>query len=173
MKETIIEYFERNYRRLLRLAVMTTKDVTAGEDVLHDVAVALLKRQDELSDLQHPNAYIAQAIFRSSLNYIRKNSRSAPADPNAFEEVCYHPKSEIAYDYAEWVMSIETHLQKYEPRIRKAFIAHYLDDVPIDTLAKALGMTSNALTCRFMRIRRALAKEAPTMFRHLEILSLM
>ena len=63
-KLNIIDYFERNYRQLLLSAVMMIKDVDKAQDILHNVAVALLKRQNELSDLEHPGAYIAQCIYR-------------------------------------------------------------------------------------------------------------
>ena len=60
----IIDYFERNYRQLLLSAVMMIKDVDKAQDILHNVAVALLKRQNELSDLEHPGAYIARHATR-------------------------------------------------------------------------------------------------------------
>ena len=73
----IIDYFERNYRQLLLSAVMMIKDVDKAQDILHNVAVALLKKQNELRDMRYPGAYIAQCIYRATLNYLRKEARSA------------------------------------------------------------------------------------------------
>lgn len=52
----IIQYFERNYKSLLLCAVMMIKDVDKAQDILHSVAVGLLTKKDELSELRHPSA---------------------------------------------------------------------------------------------------------------------
>ena len=168
----VIEYFERNYKSLLLCAVMMIKDVDRAQDILHNVAVTLLTKQDELRDLRHPGAYVTQCIYRTTLNYLRKESRSEAYDPVVLE-ICCHPDSGVAYDYVEWVISIEAYLQKYSPEMRRVFIEHYLDGVPIETIAKKLGLTPNAVSLRLKRMRNALAKNAPHMLRHIDILTLL
>ena len=49
----VIKYFERNYRHLLLCTVMMIKDVDRAQDILHNVVVTLLTKQDELRDLRH------------------------------------------------------------------------------------------------------------------------
>lgn len=97
----VIEYFERNYKSLLLCAVMMIKDVDRAQDILHNVAVTLLTKQDELRDLRHPGAYVTQCIYRTTLNYLRKESRSEAYDPVVLSEICCHPDSGVAYDYVE------------------------------------------------------------------------
>lgn len=41
--------------------VMMIKDVDRAQDILHNVAVTLLTKQDELRDLRHPGAYVNSA----------------------------------------------------------------------------------------------------------------
>lgn len=48
----------------------------------------------------------------------------------------------------------------------QVFIEHYLDGVPIETIARKLGLTPNAVSLRLKRMRDALAKNAPHMLRH-------
>ncbi len=169
----IIKFFERNYRHLLLCTVMMIKDVDRAQDILHNVAVVLLTKQDELTDLRHPNAYITQCIYRATLNYLRKESRSEACDPVVLSETSRHPDSDVAYDYVEWVISIEAHLQKYSPEMRRVFIEHYLDGVPIETIARELNLTPNAVSLRLKRMRDALAKNAPSMLRHIDVLTLL
>ena len=169
----VIKYFERNYRHLLLCTVMMIKDVDKAQDILHNVAVTLLTKQDELRDLRHPGAYVTQCIYRATLNYLRKESRSAAPDPVILSEICRHPDSGVAYDYVEWVISIEAHLQKYSPEMRRVFIEHYLDGVPIETIARKLDLTPNAVSLRLKRMRDALAKNAPDMLRHIDVLTLL
>ena len=164
----VIEYFERNYKSLLLCTVMMIKDVDRAQDILHNVVVTLLTKQDELRDLRHPGAYVTQCIYRATLNYLRKESRSAAHDPVILSEICRHPDSGVAYDYVEWVISIEAHLQK-----RQVFMEHYLDGVPIETIARKLGLTPNAVSLRLKRMRDALAKNAPDMLRHIDVLTLL
>lgn len=169
----VIEYFERNYKSLLLCAVMMIKDVDRAQDILHDVAVTLLAKQDELSDLKHPGAYVTQCIYRTTLNYLRKESRSEAYDPVVLSEICRHPDSDVAYDYVEWVISIEAYLQKYSPEMRQIFIEHYLDGVPIETIAKKMSLTPNAVSLRLKRMRDSLARSAPDVFRHIDVLTLL
>ena len=169
----IIKYLERNYKSLLLCAVMMIKDVDRAQDILHNVAVTLLTKQDELRDLKHTGAYVTQCIYRATLNYLRKESRSEAHDPVVLSEICRHSDSGVAYDYVEWVISIEAHLQKYSPEMRRVFIEHYLDGVPIETIAGKLGLTPNAVSLRLKRMRDALAKNAPGLLRHIDVLTLL
>lgn len=169
----VIKYFERNYRHLLLCTVMMIKDVDRAQNILHNVVVTLLTKQDELRDLRHPDAYVTQCIYRATLNYLRKESRSEAHDPVVLSEICCHPDSGVAYDYVEWVISIEAYLQKFSPEMRQVFIEHYLDGVPIETIARKLGLTPNAVSLRLKRMRDALAKNAPHMLRHIDILTLL
>lgn len=169
----IIDYFERNYRQLLLSAVMMIKDVDKAQDILHNVAVALLKRQNELSDLEHPGAYIAQCIYRATLNHLRKEAHLAACDPAELSEMCLQSDSDVEFDYVEWVISLESHLQQFAPEMRKVFIEHYLDGVPIEAIAKRMGLTPNAVTLRLRRMRGALARSAPSMLRHIDVMTLL
>lgn len=171
--ERILEYFERKYHSLLKLAVMMTKDFDTAEDVLHDVAVVLLKKQQQLEDIEDPAAFLAVCIRRATLNYFRKNARFDVTDPSVITEMFAHPEPGVSYDYVEWVISLEKNLKKYDPEFRKAFINHYLDNVPIEWLAQKLGITANALSQRFMRMRETLANEAPSMLKQIKVLSLI
>ena len=158
---------------MLLCAVMMIKDVDRAQDILHNVVVTLLTKQDELRDLRHPGAYVTQCIYRATLNYLRKESRSEAHDPVVLSEICCHPNSGVAYDYVEWVISIEAYLQKFSPEMRRVFIEHYLDGVPIETIAKELSLTPNAVSLRLKRMRDSLAKSVPDVFRHIDVLTLL
>lgn len=169
----IVKYFERNYARLLLCTVIMIKDADRAQDILHDVAVALLKKQQTLSDLRHPLAYITRCVYRTTLSFLQKESRSEAYDPTVLSEICRHPDSDVAYDYVEWIISIEASLQKYSPEMRQIFMEHYLDGVPVKTIAQQLGITPNAASLRLKRMRNAFAKNAPDMLRHIDALSLL
>jgi hypothetical protein len=112
-RETILEYFERKYRSLLKLAVMMVKNTDAAQDVLHDVAVVLLTKQRELEDVEDNAGFLAVCIRRTVLNYFRKNARCDVQDPVILAEICMYPESSVCYDYIEWVISLDKHLSKW------------------------------------------------------------
>ena len=174
MQRSIVDYFSQNYAQLVKASVRIcsriARDPSIGEDILHDVAVILCKKEQELSDVKDYGAYIAVCIRRATLNYVKKNSRSIPTESEQIESTMSKNASCTEYDYYEWIVSLEKHLRRYDPRMRKAFIAHYIDDVPSSELAAELGITENALSLRFAQMRKTLRDRAPSMFKHLNIL---
>lgn len=177
MSRSILDYFSQNYPDLLALAVQVCAHMTsrpeAGEDVLHQVAVALCQREAELADVRDYGAYIATCIRRAAINYARKESRALPADPGNMESQPELSRADEAYDYMEWVASLDRHLARYDPAMRRAFIAHYVDDVPLGELAKALGVSEKALSARFARMRRDLKKNGGSLFSQLNVLTFL
>ena len=175
MSRSIVDYFSQNYDKLVKTSVLIcsrfSKNPSAiGEDVLHDVAVVLCKKEQELTDVKDFGAYIAVCIRRSAINYVKKSSRAIPIDMEMITNELDKCDAGSEYDYSEWVASLEKHLQRFDPRMQKAFIAHYIDDVPSTRLAAELGITEKALSLRFARMRKELHDKAPSMFKHLNIL---
>lgn len=178
MARSIVDYFSQNYDSLVKTSVLicsrfTYNPSSIGEDILHDVAVVLCKKEQELADVKDYGAYIAVCIRRAAINYVKKHSRSVPVD---MEHIVYELdkyESSPEYDYFEWIVSLEKQLQRYDPKMRNAFIAHYVDDVPSNKLAVELGITEKALSLRFARMRKELRDKAPSMFKHLNILLLI
>ena len=177
MSRSILDYFTQNYSDLLALAVQVCAHMTsrpdAAEDVLHQVAVILCQRQQELTDVKDCGAYIATCIRRAAINYARKESRSLPVGLDQMEGDPNTGVVSEAYDYMEWVASLEKHLDEFDPVMRQAFVAHYVDEVPSGQLARDLGVSEKTLSSRFARMRRALKKNASSMFRHLNVLLLL
>lgn len=175
MSRSIVDYFSQNYDKLVKTSILICSRFSKnpsliGEDILHDVAVLLCKKEHELTDVKDYGAYIAVCIRHAAINYVKKHSRSIPVD---MEQIAYEfekYESSPEYDYFEWIVSLEKHLQRYDPQMRKAFIAHYVDDVPSTLLAAELGITEKALSLRFARMRKELRDKAPSMFKHLTIL---
>ena len=177
MSRSIVDYFSQNYEELLSLAVQVCSRVSsrpeAGADVLHQVAVTLCERQRELTDVKDYGAYIAVCIRRAAINYAKREARAMPMGLDSQDAAPDDRRAEEAYDYWEWVASLEMHLDRFDPVMRQAFIAHYVDEVPSGQLARELGISEKALSLRFSRMRRALKQNGSSMFRHLNVLLLL
>lgn len=178
MARSIVDYFSQNYEELVRLSVkvcarFSMDPLPVAEDILHDVAVVLCKKEKELSDLTDYGAYIAVCLRRAAINYVKRQARSVPVDGTRIVNWPQGDRENRTYDYLEWVQTLEKELQRFDPLMRRAFIAHYIDDVPSHDLAQDLGITQKALSLRFAKMRRALKSRAPGMFRHLNILLML
>ncbi len=174
MDRSIVDYFAENYHDLLALAVRVCaricKKPTAGEDVLHQVALVLCKKQQDLEDVEDCGAFIAVCIRRAAINYAKRESRLIPMGLDRLERNLEAKEAAGAYDYFEWVASLEKHLVRFDPEMRRAFVAHYIDGVPSNQLARELGINEKALSLRFARMRKELKNSAGSMFRHLNVL---
>lgn len=140
---------------------------------MHTVAVAVLKRRDDLIDIQHPEAYLAVCLRRATLNYFRDNSKSLPTDPDLIKAQYADNTSDCLIDYVEWVVCVETYLEKYDDQMRKAFIQHYLDDVPLEVISKSLGISDNTLAKRFARMRKEIKENNFSLLKQILLLSLI
>ena len=179
MANRVITYFEEHYDELIKIAVKITKNYEDAEDVMQNVAYILCTKKDDLNSIENCGGYIAVCIRRSSLNFLRKKAYEYAADPvildrrrelSEFEESL---KNAPAYDYCEWIMSLETHLTGYSKEMQKAFIAHYVDGVPIVQIAESMGITAKALSLRFIRMRRTLKNSGRSIFNQFNILIMM
>ncbi len=177
MSRSIIDYFSQNYSDLLTLSVRVCARISskpdAGEEVLHQVALVLCQKQQDLQDVKDYGAYIAVCIRRAAINFARREARAVPVGLELFEREPSLHGSDRAYDYSEWVLSLEKHLKRFDPDMRRTFVAHYVDDEPVRDLAAALGISEKALSLRFLRMRRELKHSGTSMFRHLNVLLLL
>ncbi len=159
-EKRIIDIFAENYKMLSRLAIMTVKDKDAALDVMQNVALILLKKENQLNDIDNVIGFLATCVRRAALNYIRDESRAYPTDPVKLEEMHSDVRSHIAIDYIEWVMMLKKHLVSYSPKLQSAFIKYYVDGYPLAVLAKELNMTPNALAQQFKRMRGKIASQS-------------
>ena len=173
MKSLIRECFVMKYDKLVELAVMIVGDVAIAQDILHEVVINLLTKEDELNDVNNYLGFMTVCIRRAALNYYRKNSRTEAHDPATMAEVLMHPEPGVQYDYVEWVLCLHYGLSEYKAEYREAFVDHYVDGVPEEEIAKKLGISKNALGLRFKRMKKTLQGKNPDILRQLYILSLL
>jgi len=57
--------------------------------------------------------------------------------------------------------------------LQNAFIMHYIDSYPLDTVANEIHMTPNALSQQFKRMRKKIAKQSKEYGMLLAVLSFL
>ncbi len=168
----IVEYFSNHYRDYLKFALTVTHNLEAAQDVLQNVALVLCKKADELKNLENPAGYLTVCVRRAALDYLRSMSRMSTTDPKFFANL-NSGINECAQSYIEWVMVLEKHLAHYPEEMRKAFVAFYLDGYALEQVAAQVGLSVNALSQQFKRMRLRLAKQAPMLNTLIMLLSTM
>lgn len=176
MANKLIKYYIQHYDELVITTVRLTRSYEDAEDVMQSVALALCKREKELEPVENCGAFIAVCIRRAAISLFRHKVRERVTDPYFLEiyqesaVIQEAGKNNLEYDYLEWVESLESHLGAYSQEMRNAFIAHYVDNVPLSELAAKLGLSVKALSGRFARMRKTLRKNARSLFDQFNVL---
>ena len=170
MANKLIKYYIQHYEELILTTIRITKNYEDAEDVMQSVALALCKREKELAHVENCGAFVAVCIRRAAISLFRRKVHERVTDPY-FLEIYQDSefiqevnKTSPEYDYLEWVESLESHLGSYSQEMRSAFIAHYVDNVPLNEIAAKLGLSVKALSGRFARMRKALKNDARSLF---------
>ena len=166
-------FFEENYNELLKLTLKISKNRNAARDILHYTAVILLRKKEMLRDIEDPVAFIAACLRRATFTYYKKEAKYKNNEPLEKHYDITDSSVANAYNYLEWTMLLDDALTDFPMDLRNAFKMHYLDDIPIEDLAKSLDTTPNALSKRFATMRRTIARKNPSLLRQLEVLALL
>lgn len=119
LKSLIRECFVMKYDELVELAVMIVGDVAIAQDILHEVVINLLTKEDELNDVNNYLGFITVCIRRAALNYYRKNSRTEAHDPATMAEVLYTPSRAYNMTILSGFLACITACPNIEPSLGK------------------------------------------------------
>lgn len=145
------DLFESLYPELRRFAAYVADADIEPDDLVQDALLSTLQRY-ELSELDHPAAYLKRAVFNKAANRRRGLSRLRAALSQIRPETGREDEYLVEF----------TVLDTLDP-IDRAIL--YLADVvglPLDTVASDLGLTSVAVRKRASRAREKLRKELGT-----------
>lgn len=157
---TVQEYIENHYSDLLKLSLMIARNADLAQEVLHRVIVRVLKtdQQGTLPKIRDYPAYFSVCIRRTAVSCYRERIRMIPTDHAELEAMRADPVNTQLFDFADWMLTIERRLTAYQPEMRKAFLAYYLDGIPLEEIAEQMEISTDALRHRFMRMRKRLER---------------
>lgn len=137
--------FERLYPKLRRFAAVVADMDMDPDDLVQDALAATLGRHD-LRELEHPAAYLKQAIVRSASNQRRRAGRFRALMPRlaATAQTSDHYPSDLAV------------LDELKPVDRAIIYLADVEGLPHDAIAQQLGLTSAAVRKRASRARKQL-----------------
>ena len=94
----------------------------------------------------------------------------ADVDFEKLKEVLPDSRPKRDFEVVEWIESLEQHLSYYDEASRKAFVAYYVDQVPLEEVAASLGLTKRQTTKKFESMRNYLKHHHKHMFVQLSVL---
>jgi RNA polymerase sigma factor (sigma-70 family) len=161
----------RRYTPLLMgVALRTTHDRQAAEDVLQATLLVLIEKADSLDDPTQVAAWLHGVAMRIARRLVDKRHRQreqlqrhenlvmAPAETtDPFEQVCETRDHDV----------LGEELQRLPEKYRTPMVLRYLEDLSNEQVAERLGMTVPAIEGRLKRgkkeLRRRLARRGVTL----------
>ena len=139
--EQVTALYEAHALGLLRLAVIMLGERQAAEDVVQDAFLGLFRRWDALHDHERALAYVRSSVFNGCRTVMRKRTRDR-------EFVLVEPDAESAEArvvLGEEHREVLAALRRLPDRQREAVALRYCLDMPVDQVARAMGVAEGTV----------------------------
>lgn len=156
--EKVFAIYEKQYDQLLKRAVSILGNLHDAEDVMQDLAIMIMEKEDIFANVENCKAYLFSSIRNISIDAYRKNRKSiSSSSVNETQDNSIATGKEFerieARDY------IERLLGQCPSEIKDAFIKHVIYGYSINELSKELGMSANNLSQKISRMKRRIVKQ--------------
>ncbi len=126
---------------LLRYAQLLTGSADDAADLVQDALVRTFGRLRNGFSVESAESYVRRAILNASVDRGRRVSRWRRIAPSQYEPDEL-PSSEAATGLR---LDLHEELRKLTPRERACLVLRYYDDLKVDDIAEALGISSGAV----------------------------
>jgi RNA polymerase sigma factor (sigma-70 family) len=163
MESSLLEHlYDEHARSVYSTAYRLLRDPDAAADITQEAFLRALTAEDQLAN---PRAWLLTVATNSSLSYLRGRKRVASIDGELDRDddaqsseppAAAEADPGYAAGAADQVALVLRLVDELRPDQRAALLARYVDDVPIEDIASALGKSANATTVLLHRARRAM-----------------
>ena len=137
-------------------------DANAADDVMQEIAVAVLQQNARPTDPQKVSAWLYRVAVRQTVNYRRRQGRRR----RAMENYTVHraPTGTPEPNPRDWVLrqeqrqSVTTAMARLTSRDREILLLKYTEKWSYEQLARHLGVSVKTVEYRLLRARRALRR---------------
>lgn len=139
--DEVTALYEAHALGLLRLAAIMLGERQAAEDVVQDAFLGLFRRWDALHDHERALAYVRSSVFNGCRTVLRKRTRDR-------EFVLVEPDAESAEArvvLGEEHREVLAALRRLPGRQREAVALRYCLDMPVDQVARAMGVAEGTV----------------------------
>jgi RNA polymerase sigma-70 factor (ECF subfamily) len=151
------DVFRAHYRRLVRvLSLVVGPEVAA--DVVQDAFVELYVRWDRIAAYEDQAAWVRRVAINRSRNHHRSAMRRAQAVLRlGSREVPGGARPSFASSEAVG-LDVAAAIRLLPDRQRTAIALYYIDDLPVEAVAHAMGISEGAVSRHLHRGREALRR---------------
>lgn len=148
-KEIIGGLFDSYSDMVYRIALNIVRNREEAQDIVMDVFMSLMK-QNAFNDELHIKRWLIRAAENRAINVVKsaRVSRTAPLD-ELLQNTLSAPLSENEYDVLNMVMRLPD-------KLKTTVYMFYYEDMSAEEIARALGISVNAVYKRLERGRSAL-----------------
>jgi RNA polymerase sigma-70 factor (ECF subfamily) len=145
------EFYVREYRRVLGLALALCGNRWAAEDLAQEAFLAAHRSWERVSSYPRPDLWVRRVVANLSVSAFRR--RMAEAKALGRVALGRTPPAELSADDAEFWQTVRS-----LPRRQAQVVAlHYLEDLPVADIAEILGIAAGTVKKHLFDGRRALA----------------
>src|SRR5688572_12511798 len=147
------EHLVRRYQQpLYRHAVSMVLDHDAAADMVQDAFVRAYLNLRQCRDHSRFRAWLFQTLRNRCLDYLKDASRRSVRLDDVAEPLIDDADGPGAIAARnETRLRIRSALAQLSPALREAFIMHYVDGIPYETMADLLDASVSALKMRTLR----------------------
>jgi RNA polymerase sigma-70 factor (ECF subfamily) len=139
--------FRATYPSVLRTTFLVLHDRGRAEDVTQDAFLRLYERWRGVSAIEHPQAWVRRVAVRAAVRVAQQaRLRTAPLPDD--EGPTWDDVPDV--DLARAVSALA-------PQQRAAVALFYLDDLPVEDVARHLGVSTSTVKQHLFRARSRLA----------------
>jgi len=143
--------FAERYQPMVRLAAWLVNDRALAEEIVQDAFVRLVAAGPALTDLNAPQAYLRTAVVNLSRSRLRRLALARRHRPLA----AGYAEGPEDYLVDEELASAVADLAR---RQRECIVLRYSEDLAVDAIAVALGISSGSVKTHLHRGLRSLAQ---------------
>ncbi len=152
------EHLVSRYQHLLyRHAVAIVLDHDAAADMVQDAFVRAYVNLRECRDHSRFRAWLFRTLRNRCLDHLKEaGRRNVRLDDVVEPHIDSTEAPGAVVERNELRAGIARALAQLPPTLREAFVMHYVDDMPYETMAELLDASVSALKMRTLRAREAL-----------------
>ncbi len=139
--------FRSSYASVLRTTSLILHDRGRAEEVTQDAFLRLCERWRSIQAVEHPEAWVRQVAVRAAVR-AAKQTRLRTAAPPEDDQPVWDDLPDL--DLARAVGSLA-------PQQRAVVALFYLDDLPVEDVARHLGVSTSTVKQHLFRARTRLA----------------
>ena len=152
------EHLVSRYQHLLyRHAVAMVLDHDAAADMVQDAFVRAYVNLRECRDHSRFKAWLFRTLRNRCLDHLKEAGRRNVRLDDVVEPQIDNAEAPGSVAERNELRAGITHaLAQLPPTLREAFVMHYVDEIPYETMAELLDASVSALKMRTLRAREAL-----------------